>query len=154
MISLRPSKKEELTIFDAMDRQEHARHFVIQTGLENHQKYFADPAITYLSIENGRNELCGYFILVLDAETDSVEFRRIIIDQNKRGIGQVAIITMENYCKNQFNVKRIWLDVFADNTRGIHIYQKLGYTLFERGEHQGRALLYMEKTYMEKTLQS
>jgi hypothetical protein len=122
MITLRPSKKDELEIFDEMDRQDHARKFVIQTGIETHQNYFRDPKITYLSIEKSSGEFCGYFILVLESDSGGVEFRRIIVDQKKSGIGQAAIIEMENYCKNEFNVNRIWLDVFEDNEIGKHIY--------------------------------
>ena len=145
MISLRPSKREELEIFDEMDRQDHARNFVIQTGLGTHQKYFIDPKITYLSIENSSGEFCGYFILVLEPDTESVEFRRILIDQKKRGIGQAAISEMESYCKNEFNVKRIWLDVYEDNEIGIHIYEKMGYERFKEKLVEGRKLYFYEK---------
>lgn len=145
MIYLRQSTSKELEIFDVMDRQDHARRFVIQTGLGQHQQYFDDPRITYLSIENSRGEFCGYFILVLETETGSVEFRRILIDQKKRGIGQAAIAEMENYCKNEFNVKRIWLDVFEDNKIGLHIYEKLGYERFGEEQVAGRTLYFYEK---------
>lgn len=145
MISLRPSKREELEIFDEMDRQDHARNFVIQTGLGTHQKYFIDPKITYLSIENSNGEFCGYFILVLEPDTESVEFRRILIDHKKRGIGQAAISEMESYCKNEFNVKRIWLDVYEDNEIGIHIYEKMGYERFNEKLVEGRKLYFYEK---------
>ena len=64
MISLRPSKRDELELFDGMDRQDHANIFVNQTGLKTHKKYYSDPNITYLSIENSSGEFCGYFILV------------------------------------------------------------------------------------------
>lgn len=110
MISLRRSKREELETFDEMDRQDHARNFVIQTGIESHQEYFDDPGITYLSIENANGEFCGYFILVPEPDNDSAEFRRILVDGRKRGIGQAAISEMESYCKNEFRVNRIWLD--------------------------------------------
>ena len=145
MITLRLSKRDELEIFDEMDRQDHARNFVIQTGLETHQKYFRDPKITYLSIENRSGEFCGYFILVFEPDTESVEFRRILIDQNKRGIGQAAITAMESYCKNEFNVKRIWLDVFEDNDIGKHIYKKMGYIRFKENLLEGRKLYFYEK---------
>lgn len=145
MISLRPSKREELEIFDEMERQDHAHNFVIQTGLETHQKNFSDSKITYLSIENGNGEFCGYFILVLEADAGSVEFRRILIDQQKRGIGQAAITEMENYCRNKFNVRRIWLDVFEDNEIGMHIYEKLGYAWFKEESVEGRKLYFYEK---------
>ena len=82
---------------------------------------------------------------MLDARNDSVEFRRILIDQNRRGIGQAAIAAMENYCREQWNPKRIWLDVFEDNEIGRHIYQKLGYARFGEDIFDGRKLLFFEK---------
>ena len=145
MISLRPSKREELETFDAMDRQAHARRFVIQTGLETHRRNFGDPGIVYLSIENGSGEFCGYFILVLEPETGSIEFRRILIDREKRGIGQAAIAEMENYCKSEFGAKRIWLDVFEDNQIGMHIYRKMGYARFGKSQVEDRKLYFYEK---------
>lgn len=128
-----------------MDRQDHASDFVTQTGIETHQKYFGEPGITYLSIENSSGELAGYFVLVVEADMESVEFRRILIDQNKRGMGQTAITVMENYCRKEFSVNRIWLDVYEDNAIGRHIYEKLGYQQFNQELEGGRKLLFYEK---------
>ena len=145
MIRLRPSSREELDSFDAMDRQAHARDYVLQTGIETHRQYFDDPRITYLSIEDQRGEFCGYFILALENATGSVEFRRILVDQGRRGIGQQAIVEMERYCKRALNAERIWLDVFEDNEVGIHIYEKMGYTRFKQQRLDGRQLYLYEK---------
>ena len=145
MIFLRPIKRNELELIDEMDRQDHARSFVIQTGMEVHQKNYSDPKVLYLSIENSSAEFCGYFILVLEPDTESIEFRRILIDQKQRGMGQAAIKEMESYCKGEFGVKRIWLDVYEDNEIGIHIYEKLGYARFNEGRVEGRELYYYEK---------
>jgi RimJ/RimL family protein N-acetyltransferase len=146
MISLRPAKREELESFDDLDCQIHARRFVIQTGIETHRKCFGDPGISYLSIENGDGEFCGYFILVPETDKDSVEFRRILVDREKRGIGQAAITEMENYCRNEFRVKRIWLDVYEDNQVAMHVYEKLGYRRFGEERVDGRKLYLYEKT--------
>lgn len=145
MTTLRLSTREELVIFDEMDRQGHASKFVTQTGIETHQKYYDDPNITYLSIVNSRGEFSGYFVLVVEPDAASVEFRRILIDENKRGVGQIAITEMENYCKKEFSVKRIWLDVYEDNARGRHVYEKLGYQQFKEEFEEGRKLLFYEK---------
>ena len=145
MIHLRPCAREELGVLDDMDRQEHARQFVIQTGLEVHQQQFDHPGVTYLVIENDEGECCGYFILVLEADGRSVEFRRILVDEHRRGIGQSAIVEMENYCRREYEAGRIWLDVFEDNQLGIHIYEKLGYERFSADSHEGRRLFLYEK---------
>ncbi len=144
-IHLRPCSREELQILDAMDRQAHARDFVIQTGLEAHQKQFDTPGVTYLVIENAQGECCGYFILVLEVDGRSVEFRRILVDEHRRGIGQAAITEMENYCRREYEAGRIWLDVFEDNQLGMHIYEKLGYRRFSEDSFEGRRLFLYEK---------
>ncbi len=132
-------------VFDEMDRQDHASNFVTQIGIEIHQKYFDDPNITYLSIEDNKGEFSGYCVLVFESETESLEFRRILIDQNKRGVGQAAIIEMEIYCRKEFEVDRIWLDVYEDNAIGRHIYEKMGYQQFKVELEEGRKLLFYEK---------
>ena len=78
MISLKPTTREELVICDQMDRQDHACNFVNQIGIEAHYRYFDDPNITYLNIENNSGEFIGYFVLVVEPELESLEFRRYI----------------------------------------------------------------------------
>lgn len=143
-IRLRPARETELERFDAMDRQAHASRFVIQTGLEAHRQNFSDPAVTYLAIERD-GVFCGYFILVREFEAESVEFRRILIDRHQRGVGQAAIAAMESYCREQWNPRRIWLDVFEDNEIGRYVYHKLGYVRFREAMFDGRKLLFFEK---------
>lgn len=129
-----------------MDRQVHARNYVTQNGLETHQRQFNDPNITYLTIENNEGELSGYFVLVIEPDKESLEFRRILVDQNKRGVGQDAITEMENFCRKAFGLKRIWLDVYEDNSIGRYIYEKLGYQQFKVEFEERRKLLFYEKT--------
>ena len=145
-MSLRLAKREELEIFDKLDRQEHARRFINETGLKVHQSNFDDQKITYLCIENPQDVFCGYIILVKQVDTASIEFRRILIDQKQRGIGQVAISEMEIYCRKDMGVRLIWLDVYDDNELGIHVYEKLGYRRFKEEPVGERRLLFYKKT--------
>lgn len=147
MISLRRATRDELLHFDAMDRQTHAVRFVTQCGIEMHRQYFDNPDITYLSIDNGDGECLGYFVLVLEADRENLEFRRILIDRNCRGAGQTAILAMEAFCQREFDIKRIWLDVYDDNAIGIHIYEKLGYRRFRSAPDAGRKLHFYEKFF-------
>ncbi len=146
MTTLRKSTYEELTAFCDIEKQVHAQAFINSSSLETHRKNFANKNIVYLSIENKAGSLAGYFILALEADRKTVEFRRIIIDENERGIGQEAIREMELYCKKQLAAKRIWLDVYEDNEKGKHIYEKLGYKRFKQGKYGDRVLFYYEKT--------
>ena len=146
MVKLRESKVSELTIFAAMDNQSHANDFINGAKLEKHLVDFADQNIIYLTIDNDNSELAGYFILAFEESEKKVEFRRILIDQNERGIGQESIDKMEDYSRYVLGARSIWLDVYADNLKGIHIYEKLGYQYFQEDSINGRKLLYYQKT--------
>jgi RimJ/RimL family protein N-acetyltransferase len=145
MIILRKSHKNELKTFAAMEQQPHAETFINGVELATHQRDFDNDEIIYLSIENDKHELVGYFILAMAPGDKTVEFRRILIDQHQRGIGQIAIEKMENYCREVLKARRVWLDVYEDNLKGKHIYEKLGYQFFEESELDGRKLLFYRK---------
>lgn len=145
MVLLRQTTRDELEIFDAIDRQSHAIRFITQIGVKAHQDFFDDPNITYLTIVNEEGELSGYIVLVLESDNQSVELRRISIDQNKRGVGQAALMQVESFSEKKFGVKRIWLDVYEDNAIGRHIYEKLSFEQFKTEMTEGRRLLFYEK---------
>ena len=146
VIRLRQSRFDELSLFCDMAAQPHASNFVLQTSLQEHQTNFEREDFTYLTIELSSGETAGHFILVFEPQNNAVEFGRICIDRKHRGIGQQAIGLMENYCRKQFKCESIWLDVFEDNPRGIHIYEKLGYQKFKQETFRERQLLFYRKT--------
>ncbi len=117
---------------------------ILPYSLQKHCKEYERADIVYLSIYTAV-ELAGFFILRLEPDPDSVEFRRIVIANKGMGIGQSAIPAMEDYCRDQLKRTRIWLDVFEFNRRGQHIYEKLGYRFFDSGELDGKKLLFYEK---------
>ncbi len=144
MIHLRKTQDSELTKIVELEQHPDVRDYVTPTSLETHQIDFADDAVTYLTIEY-EGEFAGFIILVNHHESESVECMRIAVGLRGKGIGQQALTRMETYCKETFNPKRIWLDVFALNSRGIHVYTKLGFQQFNTGSYQGKELLYLEK---------
>jgi RimJ/RimL family protein N-acetyltransferase len=128
-----------------LDQQEDVQKYIIGISLENHVENYNDPRIIYLTILNENEKISGYFILAVEDETKSIEFRRIVVDEKERGIGQKAIKKMEIFCKSDLKANRIWLDVFDQNVRGQHIYQKLGYVKFKESDHKGQKLYLYEK---------
>lgn len=84
--------------------------------------------------------------LILCIEGSAVEFRRIVITRSARGIGQQVIRQMHKYCVSALGVRRVWLDVFAHNKRGRHVYAKLGYKVVSRRSHEGKELIIMERS--------
>ena len=135
----------ELRAFIVMEADRAAAEYILPYTLERHQQEYERDDIVYLSILRQR-ELAGFFILALEEDGTSVEFRRIVVADRGRGTGQHAILAMETYCRHKLKRERIWLDVFEDNDRGRHVYGKLGYREFDYGTLQNRRLIYMQKS--------
>lgn len=144
MIELKQSKEHEISKFSEMERLNGTSDFIIPYTIEKHCTEMHKPNIVYLSIYS-KSILVGFIILAVEDESENVEFRRIVVESKNKGIGQVAVSEMERYCKDLLKRNRIWLDVFDDNKRGQHIYNKLGYKQFKTGEYNGKPLLYFAK---------
>ena len=144
MIKLREMSEDELKALGAMDTDADTHAHITVYSLDEHRREFARDDIVYLSILDD-GALAGYFILRLEDDGDSIEFRRIVVARKGRGTGQAAIAAMEAYCAETLRRGRIWLDVFESNARGHHVYTKLGYHHFDTGELRGRKLLFMDK---------
>jgi len=145
MIELRESIPADIPAIIEMEKDADTSGFILPYSPERHRSELAKPAVVYLSILNA-GELAGFLILVLEADGRSVEFRRIVVAQKGIGLGQVAIQAMEDYCRERLARSRIWLDVFAFNQRGKHIYQKLGYRRFAKKIVGNKDLFCYDKT--------
>ncbi|PKF49576.1 GNAT family N-acetyltransferase [Enterovibrio nigricans] len=143
-LALKPTAKKEFQAISDMEKADDTHQLIIPHTKDKHLEESNKPHIIYLSIIVD-DVLSGFIILALEG-TDTVEFRRIVVGDKGKGIGQSAIRAMENYCSQTLTRKRIWLDVFETNTRGKHIYSKLGYQPFSTSEYKGNTLLLMEKT--------
>ncbi|ABW31467.1 GNAT family N-acetyltransferase [Acaryochloris marina] len=144
---LRITKREELECICELEQGE-MRMFVIPYSLQKHQVEFAKPDVIYKSIW-WNEELIGFFILVLDPDGQSVEFRRIIVSKPEQGLGTIVVRSVDNICSSELGRSRVWLDVFESNERARHVYEKCGYQLFGETQHEGRNLFLYEKTVQQ-----
>ncbi len=87
----------------------------------------------------------GFVLLKLEDDKRSIEFRRIVVVEREKGIGQQVLNEIEKYCLNMLKRNRIWLDVFSFNERGIHIYEKHGYQKTGEKDIEGKRALIYEK---------
>lgn len=144
MLKLEKALRGDLAIFTALEKEPDTRKFIFPYDLEIHAQKLADPDLIYLRILVDKN-LEGFIILALEPDGFSVEFKRIVVATKGIGIGQLAIVAMEEFCRVDLGRSRIWLDVFEYNHRGRHIYEKLGYRRFGENVINGKALLLYEK---------
>lgn len=143
MVEIQQSKVEEINDIVAMERDIGTSRFINPYSKEQHLYEMKQDQIIYLSIY-WRQKLVGFIILAHE-EQNCVEFRRIVVAVKGQGIGQLALNAMESYCKHKFGCKRIWLDVFEDNTRGVYLYKKMGFKQFRSQKLKQRNLLFMDK---------
>jgi diamine N-acetyltransferase len=142
MIELRPTRADELALLVQLENAPGTREFIMPNSLDVHRTNLACDDFVYLSIVEC-SAIVGVIILHLDAERHSVEFRRIVVHDKNRGIGQQAVRAMEAWCRG-LGRPRIWLDVFEANHRARHLYEKLGYRHFGQSVFEGRVLLLYE----------
>jgi RimJ/RimL family protein N-acetyltransferase len=144
MTELQESTIEDLILFSKWENIDGIREFICPYSIERHKEEFERGEMIYLKI-NFNLEPVGFVLLKLENDKKSVEFRRIVIAERGKGIGQSVLNEIENYCLNKLKRKRIWLDVFDFNKRGIHIYEKLGYNKIDELDIDRRRAFIYEK---------
>ena len=144
MVTVERAPVQDASLFAQLEQAPAAKQFVLPYSETEHARNILNSSFVYLRILDA-GELVGFFILVLDSEPNSVEFRRAVVSDKGKGVGQSAITAMEQFCRTQLQRTRVWLDVFEYNNRGRHIYEKLGYERYGESDREGRRLLLYQK---------
>lgn len=138
---------EELSSLVQIANQRHIDTYLNSKPLKQHQIEYKNKDTTFLNIITDGGSLSGYCILLINESKNSVQLKRIIIDEAHIGIGQEALGMIERYCKNILGTTHLWLDVYADNARAIHVYEKLGYRLSKQSKENDRKVLFYKKSF-------
>jgi len=146
LIALRKTKIEDLDKLYQIGIQEHSKPFLSSKTMVDYKREFKDKNTTYLSVVNTSNIILGYIILSKNQSRSSIQLKRILISIESFGIGQDTLSRLEQYCLNTMGIKHIWLDVYDNNHKAIHIYEKLGYQLFDTQIQANRKILFYDKS--------
>ena len=95
MIELQESTREDLKLFSNWEYLDGIREFICPYSIERHKEEFDKDEIIYLSI-NYNSNLVGFVLLKLEDDKKSVEFRRIVIVERGKGIGQQVLDEIES----------------------------------------------------------
>lgn len=144
VVELGRASADDAAVITEMENAPDTSRFIMAYSPDEHRRRMTEPDHIYLRILVA-GQIVGFFLLVLDPDGTSVEFRRMVVRDRGLGIGQAAIARMERFCHRELRRSRIWLDVFEDNRRARHIYEKLGYQPFGDRDYGGRRLLLYEK---------
>lgn len=124
---IREAKEEDLEYVMRLERAEENRDFVFQNTLEEHKKNLqSSDVMLFIAEEKETHEKSGFILCCLNNSYNSFELRRIVVDSKSKGTGSELVEALMKYVFEVLSVNRLWLDVFTDNERAIHLYKKLG----------------------------
>jgi len=139
---LKKAKEDDLKTFYTISLQKHIGKNLNTKSLEQFENEYKDEATIFLGVMRDES-IAGYIILVEEAET--VQLKRIVIDENHLGLGSEVMLLVAEYCLSRLDKDRLWLDVYADNARAVHLYEKLGYVRYNKGMENHREILFYRK---------
>lgn len=145
VVSLRDTTREQLPRIHAMEQDPDTVGFIMPDTMEKHRREFDRDNVVYKSVYDARDEHVGFVIFAIDTANASLEFRRVVISRKGRGFGKRVVALVDAVAADEFGCRRIWLDVFADNVIGRHIYEASGYTQIAEEKVDGRPLCIYEK---------
>jgi RimJ/RimL family protein N-acetyltransferase len=118
----------------AWERDPENAQFVQVWPEELHRAALIDPTQRHLVIEAGGRAV-GFVILAgLDGVNPVVEFRRVVVAEKGRGIGQATVALVVQYSFTELGAREVWLDFVEHNARARYIYEKLGFRVDPQAE--------------------
>jgi len=126
MLYFTDTKASQLEAIIQME-QENA-YFICPYTRPVHLQLMRSEGDRHLSVlRKSDNEMVGFFILQgINSSDKCLQFRRIVIADKGKGHGKKCLQWAKKYCFEKLKFHRMWLDVFTDNERAIHLYEAEG----------------------------
>ncbi len=104
-------------------------NFINSYNKEKHRSLLTDSDCLHLSLRRLDNDnLVGHMLVFgLDGVNNSLELRRIAINEKGQGFGREAIQLLKRLCFEELKFHRLWLDVYDDNKRAYNLYESEGF---------------------------
>ncbi|MHB8304236.1 MAG: GNAT family N-acetyltransferase [Acidobacteriaceae bacterium] len=125
---LRPATDHDLSVILALERVPTFHAMVGTWPEQEHRRALQDADMRYLMVLNAASETAGFAILrgILSPHR-SIEMKRFVIAAPGGGLGQWALSALMDHAFHTLHAHRLWLDVFEDNERALHVYRKAGF---------------------------
>ncbi len=112
----------------ALERSPIASEFVGHWSEERHQATLASSDARYLVADAPGGGLRAFAILRgLQETSGSIELKRIVIATPGQGLGRHILQELLDIAFQRLGAHRLFLDVFEDNPRALHVYRSLGF---------------------------
>lgn len=125
---LRPATPADIPRIVTLERLPESRRFVGQWSEERHRRALSDDDTRYLVCESESGDVLAYAILRgLSEDSGSIELKRIVVAAPGKGLGRKILEEVIQMVFEDLKAHRLVLDVFEDNARARHLYQRLGF---------------------------
>jgi RimJ/RimL family protein N-acetyltransferase len=126
-LNIRPTLISDLREVLAIEHHPENIHWICPYSLDRHQQVLNNNDEFHFVIEV-HNNIIGFIILAITPkEDDSIEFRRIALSDKGKGIGRQVLRWIKSWAFQEKKAHRLWLDVFTDNARALHLYKSEGF---------------------------
>ena len=125
---LRTARTDDADYIAAAEQVAEIAQYIFPWPAAEHVERMAEAAFGYYICEDKAGAPVGYAILNgLGNPNRSIELMRLAVTERDRGIGSslLSMITREAF--ETLDAHRIWLDVFPDNDRARHVYNRFGF---------------------------
>jgi RimJ/RimL family protein N-acetyltransferase len=125
---LRLANTEDIPAIVALERLPESGRFVGQWNEERHRATVFSADARYFVGETESGGLCAYAILRgLAEDSGSIELKRLVVHPPGQGLGRQILSELLRIAFEEFAAHRVFLDVFSDNPRAVHLYKSLGF---------------------------
>ena len=127
-MSIRLATPSDIPAILNLERTSLAREFVGQWSEDRHRAALTGGDARYYVNENDRREIQAYAILrgILE-DSRAIELKRIVVAVPERGLGRRILMELMRIAFRELGAHRLFLDVFEDNSRARHLYERLGF---------------------------
>lgn len=152
-ITLRPVLSSDLMKMRSWRNSDWARSFFLNSEIispEQQEKWYQsyiNKTDDYMFIIELDNIDVGTVALYhVNHDEGSAEFGRLLIAEKEargRSIGEKVLRILSEFAFNDFKLSKITLEVFSDNDKAVYIYQKVGFTVYDKYFSENREVLKM-----------
>lgn len=153
---LRRTRHGDLGTVVALEEEPDTQPFLGQGGRDWHELALGDPEMEHWVLVDRLDRVVAFGILAGLSRPDTVEIRRMVVAPEGRGqgLGRLLLRGLLEQALADPEVRRVWLDVSADNVGARRLYRSMGFV--EKPAPPGAVLLengvYMEWSGRAPTL--
>jgi RimJ/RimL family protein N-acetyltransferase len=126
-VAIRPAGEIDLPFIVRIERLPGYEELTARWTHEEHSAAYRRPDTRYLIGHDGAGKPFGFVILQpFDDLHEGTKIKRIAVEQPGYGFGRALMAEALSWVFQRAKTPRVWLDVFAHNSRAIAAYRAVG----------------------------